>query len=99
MKNMTKCKKKKNISTTHHQNFNKKHKNKVSISISFLGSSIGTSLSHILSGFISEKFGWPFTFYFFGLFAIGFSAIWHFVCHNCPEDDPNITQVAFSFPF
>ena len=56
------------------------------------GSSIGTSVSHFLSGYLSENFGWEFTFYLFGFVAILFALTWNQICYDSPETHPNIQE-------
>ncbi len=63
----------------------------------FAGSSIGTSISHFLSGYLSDNFGWEFSFYFFGFVAIVFAMAWNQICFNSPDSHPEIKQVRFFF--
>ena len=56
------------------------------------GSSIGTSLSHFLSGFLSQNFGWEFTFYLFGFVAILFVLVWNQICFDSPDTHPDIQE-------
>lgn len=57
------------------------------------GSSVGTSLSHFLTGYLSANFGWKYSFYFFGLLAIFFTPFWMFFCFNKPQLHPGICKV------
>jgi MFS family permease len=56
------------------------------------GSSIGTSLSHFLSGYLSEIFSWELTFYLFGFVAIVFAFGWNHICFDSPYTHPNIQE-------
>lgn len=60
-------------------------------SLAISGNHIGSVIANVLSGTLSETYGWPVAFYGFGVAAIIWSFIWLLVVRKSPEDDRLIT--------
>ncbi|GAB0099993.1 MFS domain-containing protein [Sergentomyia squamirostris] len=60
--------------------------------IAFTGIYIGTIGANLLSGILSETWGWESIFYFFGTFTAVWYMLWILVIRPSPDIDPFITQ-------
>jgi len=58
------------------------------LGITFSGVHIGTCLTMALCGVITEQFGWPWIFYFFG----GASFLWCFIWFRLISEDPSLDK-------
>lgn len=62
--------------------------------IIYSGTHVGTVLTMPIAALLSDSqlFGWPWVFYFFGLFGIVWAVLWYSLVHEKPLDHPKITQ-------
>ncbi|XP_075232404.1 vesicular glutamate transporter 1-like isoform X2 [Lycorma delicatula] len=62
------------------------------VTIVFSGSYFGTVAALPLSGALAENQGWSAVFYIFGILALMWGIVWHFVVSETPRTDKNISE-------
>lgn len=56
------------------------------------GSSIGVAVTYPLCGFILERWGWPYVFYFTGVIGMVWFLAWWLFVYDTPAQHPYISQ-------
>ncbi|KAL7051883.1 hypothetical protein ACKWTF_004677 [Chironomus riparius] len=56
------------------------------------GMNAGTFVANLISGYISDIFGWEWIFYLFGIVSLIWSVLWFTIVYRSPEQDPWITK-------
>ncbi len=56
---------------------------------------MGTMAGMLLSGFITDAFGWEAPFYFVGVIGTAWFAFWVFLTYNSPAVHPRISDVSW----
>ncbi len=55
------------------------------------GIPVGTVIGFMGTGFLVTRFGWPSSFYVFGVAGLAWVLLWHRQVHNSPATDPRVS--------
>ncbi|KAF7266207.1 hypothetical protein GWI33_020441 [Rhynchophorus ferrugineus] len=58
----------------------------------YLGSSVGTAITYPICGFIIDKWGWEYVFYFCSAFGTSWFIAWWLLVHDSPSAHPRISE-------
>ena len=67
-------------------------KKATAVSIYSAGATLGTLLALIITGYLTQHYGWTVSFYLFGILGLVFVFFWNKFIYNNPKEHPTISQ-------